>query len=72
MRKMREQHPNSKLTSSSVKAMRRMYWCNHIMQKDLALMFEISQATVSEIVNYKYWVTVPDDFRPEEVTRQEQ
>lgn len=69
MRKCGEKHPNSKLTSTNIKAMRRMYWVNNSMQKELALMFNISQATVSEIVNYKYWVTVSDNFRPEEIRR---
>lgn len=69
MRKCGETHPNSKLTSTNVKAMRRMYWVNNLMQKDLALMFNISQATVSDIVNYKYWVTVPDSFHASEVNR---
>lgn len=71
MRKKGEKHPNSKLTTSVVRSMRRMYWCNNMMQREIAAIFNTTQPTVSEVVNYKYWVHISDDFRPDEIVRRD-
>ena len=69
MRKRGEEHPNRTLTEKTVQRIRRMYWCNNMLQRELAAIFNVKQPTISDVVNYKQWAHVEDDFRADEIRR---
>jgi hypothetical protein len=49
-------HPCAKLTESDVAQIRLLYAETELFQRDLAKMYGINQANVSEIVNRKIWI----------------
>lgn len=58
-----EIHPQSKLTESEVKEIRRLYREGGLSQQALADRFGLNQNTVWKVVNRKTWGHVPDESR---------
>lgn len=50
-----QEHPNAKLTSIDVKKIRNAYSKGKTTQRTLAVMFRVSQGTIWQIVNGRYW-----------------
>jgi predicted XRE-type DNA-binding protein len=69
MRKSGEDHPNARLTTRLVQSIRKMYYCNNMMQKEIGGLYNLPQPTISDVVTYKSWAHVPDTFRADEITR---
>lgn len=54
-----ERHPNRKLTSGTVRQIRRMYASGEYMQKELAEMFSVTSTNVSVVVRGETWKRSP-------------
>lgn len=50
-----EENPQSKLTESDVKEIRKLYATGTFTQKEIAIAFDISPVTVGDITNYRTW-----------------
>ena len=56
-----EAHPDAVMTAERVRIMRRKWRTNMVTQRELAVEFGISQASVNKILNRVTWKQVRDD-----------
>lgn len=53
--KLGKENPNSKLTDKIVKEIRDKYKSGSYSQRQLAILFNVKQVTIWQVVNYKTW-----------------
>jgi len=52
-----------------IQQQRRDYWVNGMSIESLAKAYKVSRSTMWRILNYKVWLSVPDIFTEDDITR---